>query len=52
MVFIKSNVPLLIKKTSFEVKHCKVETVFISRSVQAAKIIFETPSSQGVDNYC
>ena len=34
----KSNVPLLIKKTSFEVKHCKIETVFIPRSVQAAKI--------------
>ena len=27
----KSNAPLLIKKTSFEVKHCKIETVFISR---------------------
>ena len=34
----KSNVPLLIKKTSFEVKHCKTETVFISRSSQAAKL--------------
>ena len=28
----KSNEPLLIKKTSFEVKHCKIETVFILRS--------------------
>ena len=34
----KSNEPLLIKKTSFEVKHCKIETVFISRSVQAGKL--------------
>ena len=25
----KSNEPLLIKKTSFEVKHCKIETVYI-----------------------
>ena len=33
----KSNEPLLIKKTSFEVKHCKIETVFISRSAQAGK---------------
>ena len=38
MVFKKSNVPLLIKKTSFEVKHCKIETVIISRSAQAAKL--------------
>ena len=29
---------ILIKKTSFEVKHCKIETVFISRSAQAAKL--------------
>ena len=29
---------LLIKKTSFEVKHCKIETVFISRSAQAGKL--------------
>ena len=34
----KSNVPLLIKKISFEVKHCKIETVFISRSTQAGKL--------------
>ena len=34
----KSNKPLLIKKTSFEVKHCKIETVFISRSAQAGKL--------------
>ena len=34
----KSNGPLLIKKTSFDVGHCKIETVFISRSVQAAEI--------------
>ena len=27
----KSNVPLLTKKTSFEVKHCKIETVLISK---------------------
>ena len=30
----KSNEPLLIKKTSFEVKHCKIETVFLFRSAQ------------------
>ena len=34
----KLNVPLLIKKTSFEVKHCKLETVLISRSAEAAKL--------------
>ena len=34
----KSNEPKLIKKTSFEVKHCKIETVFISRSAQAGKL--------------
>ena len=34
----KSYVPLLIKKTSFEVKHCKIETVIILRSAQAAEI--------------
>ena len=34
----KSNVPLLIKKTSFEVKHCKIGTVLILRSAQAAKL--------------
>ena len=34
----KSNVPLLIKKTSFDVKHCKIETVIILRSAQAAKL--------------
>ena len=34
----KSNEPLLIKKTSFDVKHCKIETVFISRSAQACKL--------------
>ena len=34
----KSNEPLLIKKTSFEVKHCKIETVFILRSAQAEKL--------------
>ena len=34
----KSKYPLLIKKTSFEVKHCKIETVVLSRSVQAAKL--------------
>ena len=32
----KSYVLLLIKKPSFEVKHCKIETVDISRSAQAA----------------
>ena len=26
------------KKTSFEVKHCKIETVFILRSAQAGKL--------------
>ena len=34
----KSNEPLLIKKTSFEVKHCKIETVLILRSAQAGKL--------------
>ena len=34
----KSSVPFLIKKTSFEVKHCKIETAFISRSAQAGKL--------------
>ena len=34
----KSYVALLIKKTSLEVKHCKIETVIISRSAQAAKL--------------
>ena len=34
----QSNEPLLIKKTSFEVKHCKIENVFISRSAQAGKL--------------
>ena len=34
----KSNEPLLIKKTSFEVKHCKIETVFLLRSAQAGKL--------------
>ena len=27
-----------MKKPSFEVKHCKIETVFISRSAQAVKL--------------
>ena len=34
----KSYGPLLIKKTSFEVKHCKIETVFLLRSAQAGKL--------------
>ena len=34
----KSKYPLLIKKTSFEVKYCKIETVVLSRSAQAAKL--------------
>ena len=34
----KSNELLLIKKTSFEVKHCKIENVFILRSAQAGKL--------------
>ena len=34
----KSYVPLLIKETSFEVKHCKIETAIISRAAQAAKL--------------
>ena len=34
----KSKCPLLIKKTSFEVKHCKIETVVLSRSAQAPKL--------------
>ena len=33
-----SNESLLIKKTSFEVKHCKIETVFILRSAQAGQL--------------
>ena len=33
----KSKYPLLIKKTSFEVKHCKIETVVLYRSAQAPK---------------
>ena len=51
----KSKYPSLIKKTSFEVKHCKKETVVLSRSAQAAKlkeIIVETPRSRGLDNHC
>ena len=34
----KSNEPSLIKKTSFEVKHCKIETVLILRSAKAGKL--------------
>ena len=34
----KSNEPLLIKKTSFELTHFKIETVFILRSAQAGKL--------------
>ena len=34
----KSKYPILIKKTSLEVKHCKIETVVLSRSAQAAKL--------------
>ena len=34
----KLNEPLSIKKTSFEVKHCKIENVFILRSAQAGKL--------------
>ena len=34
----KSNESLLIKKTSFEVKHCKIETVLVLRSAQAGKL--------------
>ena len=34
----KSYVPLLIEKTSFEVKHCKIETVIISMSAHAATL--------------
>ena len=34
----KSKYPLLIKKTSFEVKHCKIETVVLDRSAQAPKL--------------
>ena len=34
----KSNEPILIKKTSFEVKLYKIETVFILRSAQAGKL--------------
>ena len=34
----KSNEFLLIKKTSFEVKHCKIENVFLLRSAQAGKL--------------
>ena len=38
MVFINENESLLIKKTSFEVKHCKIETVLILTSAQAGKL--------------
>ena len=45
---------LLIKKMSVEVKHCRIETVVLSRSAQAAKLkkfmIVETPRSQGLEN--
>ena len=34
----KPKYPLLIKKTSFEVKHCKIETEVLSRSTQAHKL--------------
>ena len=34
---INQTYALLIKKTSFEVKHCKTETVVLSRSAQAAE---------------
>ena len=34
----KSEYPLSIKKTSFEVKHCKIEVVVLSRLSQAAKL--------------
>ena len=34
----KSYEPLLTKKTLFEVKHCKIETVILSRSAQAAEL--------------
>ena len=33
----KLNEPLLTKKTSFEVKHCKIETVFLLSSAQEDK---------------
>ena len=34
----KSKYLLLTKKTSFEVKHCKIETVVLYRSAQAPKL--------------
>ena len=34
----KSNESVLFKKTSFEVKHCTIETVLILRSAQAGKL--------------
>ena len=38
MVFTNQlKYPLLIKKTSFEVKQCKIETVVLSRLAQAPK---------------
>ena len=33
----KSNEPLLIKKTSFEVKHCKIKTVFTLLKVSSSR---------------
>ena len=38
IVFTNPMYPFLIKKMSFDVKHCKVETVVQSRSAQAAKL--------------
>ena len=50
----ESKYPLLIKKTSFEVKHSKIETVVLSRSAQAHKLkkTVETPRPQVFDNHC
>ena len=45
----------MIKKMLFEVKHCKIEIVVLSRSAQAAKLKKlkgETPRPQGLDDQC
>ena len=55
MVFTDQMYPSLIKKMSFKVKHCKMETEVLARSAQVAKLgklSFETPRPQGLDNHC
>ena len=38
LIFLHIHILLLIKKTSFGVKHCKIENVFLLRSAQAGKL--------------